>query len=221
MTLIPVRFNFSQTLHDGNAGRSAQPGRAGGKHRQRGLGITNAAGSLDAKLRADRFRASACTSSTVASLALKPVEVFDEMRTAFHHEFAGADFFLLREQAGFEDDFHRPLVRSLHHVAQFAQDIFVVASLEPAEVEDDINLLRAIVNGGLGFKALSHRRTWRPVGNRQRNRPSRRCRPENGALATTQRTVHARHCENYFRAPRHRAFRFPRWWRPPGSGYGL
>ena len=144
-------------MHNGDTGRGAEPGGAGGNHRQRGLGVTNAAGSLDAELRADGvahqfYVLHRCAAGAEAGGG------FDKVRAAFQHQLAGADLFLRREQAGFQDDLHRPFVRGLHHVAQFAQDIFVIAVLEPADVEDDIDFVRAIVDGRLGFKTFRIRR---------------------------------------------------------------
>ena len=98
------------------------------------------------------------TSSTVAPPVLKPVEVLTKCAPLSTTSRQARIFSSRREQAGFQDDLHRPFVRGLHHVAQFAQDIFVVAVLEPADVEDDIDFVRAIVDGRLGFKTFRIRR---------------------------------------------------------------
>ena len=125
----------------------------GFNHRQCGFRVANAAGGLDAELRADGFAHQLYIFHRRAAGA-EAGGGFDEARPAFNHELAGVNFFLPGEQAGFEDDFHRPFVRRLHHVAQLAKNVFVIAVLEPAKVEDDINFLRAIVNGRLGFKTF-------------------------------------------------------------------
>ena len=74
------------------------------------------------------------------------------MRAGVEDDPAGADFFRVREQAGFDNDFDRPFGGGLDDIAQFAQNIFVVAVFEPADVNDDIDLLRAVVDGGFGFE---------------------------------------------------------------------
>ena len=71
------------------------------------------------------------------------------MRTAFHDEFASADFLLICQQAGFQNYLDRPLVGGLDHVAKLAQNIFVLAVLEPADIDYDIGLdtTQAITEG--------------------------------------------------------------------------
>ena len=76
------------------------------------------------------------------------------MRAGVEDDPAGADFFRVREQAGFDNDFDRSFVGGLDDIAEFAQNIFVVAVLVPADVDDDINLLRVVVDGGFSFKPL-------------------------------------------------------------------
>src|SRR6185503_21183112 len=65
-----------------------------------------------------------------------------------------ADFFFAGQQTGFEDYFDRALVRGLDDVPQFAQQIAVVAVLEPADIDDHIDFLGAVVDRHLGFKSF-------------------------------------------------------------------
>ena len=100
------------------------------------------------------------TSSTVAPPVLKPVEVLTKCAPLSTTSWQARIFCSSVSRQVSKMTFTVPFVRGFHHVAQFAQNIFVVAVLEPADVEDDINFLRAVVNGRLGFK------TFRVAGHR-------------------------------------------------------
>ena len=74
------------------------------------------------------------------------------MRAGLEDDPAGPDFFVVRKEAGFDDDLDRPFGGGLDDIAQFAQNIGVVAILETADIHDHIDLLRVVVDGGFGFK---------------------------------------------------------------------
>lgn len=94
------------------------------------------------------------TSSMVAPVLEKPVEVFTKMNAGIEGEFAGADFFFVCQQAGFQNRFYGAFLGGFGDVAQFAQDVAVVAVLEAANVDDEIDFLGAGIEGGFDFKAL-------------------------------------------------------------------
>ena len=90
------------------------------------------------------------------------------MRAALDDQLAGADFFRVGQQAGFDNHFDRPLVGGFDHVNDFAENKFVVAGLEPRDVQHHVNLVRAVVNGRLGFKPFSRPTPLRRTDSRPR-----------------------------------------------------
>ena len=79
---------------------------------------------------------------------------FDKVGSSFLGEFAGGDLFIPREQAGFEDHFDDSIVRGFDDVAEFAKQGSMIPLFEPANIDDDIHLVRTVVDGGLGLKAF-------------------------------------------------------------------
>ena len=65
---------------------------------------------------------------------------------------AGADFFSPRQEASLQNDLHSAVIRRLNHFVKLAEDVFVVAVLEFADVEDYIDFVRPVVHGSLGFE---------------------------------------------------------------------
>ena len=67
---------------------------------------------------------------------------------------AGANDFVAREQAGFEDDFDDAIFGGFDHVPDFAHDVVVLAILEAPDIHDHVDFGGAEIDGGLGFVAF-------------------------------------------------------------------
>ena len=76
------------------------------------------------------------------------------MRLGLDRQFAGRDDLFVAEIAGLDDDFHPPIVGRLDDIADFADDVAVIAVDEPSEVHHHVDLIGAVVHGGLGFVTL-------------------------------------------------------------------
>ena len=100
-----------------------------------------------------------------------------ELRAGIQRQLAGQDFFLARQQMSFQHGLDRAFVGGFHDVPHFAQDITRVTVLEPAEIDDQINLVRAVVHGNLRLVTLGVR-VPRAQGKTDRaRRPARRFPP--------------------------------------------
>ena len=66
------------------------------------------------------------------------------MNLGFERQPAGLDEFVIRQQAGFKDDFHRAFLGGFHHVAQLADNVAMIAVLEAANVHDHVDLRGAV-----------------------------------------------------------------------------
>ena len=68
------------------------------------------------------------------------------MRPGLDHQLASANLLLISQQACFQNDFHRPLVRRFDDVAQFAQHVLVIPVLDSPNIDHDIDLMRASID---------------------------------------------------------------------------
>ncbi len=93
------------------------------------------------------------TSATVAPPpGLKPVEVFTKCAPLSTTSLQARTFSSSVSRQVSIITLTGALVGGFDHVNDFAENKFVVARLEPRDVQHHVNLVRAIVNGGLGFE---------------------------------------------------------------------
>ena len=83
---------------------------------------------------------------------------FDEIRAGVGDHLAHGDFFLVGQQAGFNDHLEYLVAHSCFQAADFVGHIRKVTGLEHADIDDHIDLLRAVCEGLTGFKLLGSRR---------------------------------------------------------------
>ena len=79
---------------------------------------------------------------------------WSELDAGIERQLAGEDFFVAGQQICFEDGFDGPFVGSFGDVPHFAKHILDIAVLEPAQVDDEINFVRAVIHGDLRFVTL-------------------------------------------------------------------
>ena len=81
----------------------------------------------------------------------------DEVGAGTRDEIAQAELFRLREQAGLHDDLEHMGTARLLHGAQLIKHLVVEAVLHPAEVDNHVDLLRAVSNRVLRLEHLGGR----------------------------------------------------------------
>ena len=81
----------------------------------------------------------------------------DEVGAGARDEIAQAQLFLLREQAGLHNHLEHMGAARLLHGAQLVKHLVIEAILHPAEVDDHVNLLRAVSNRVLRLEHLGGR----------------------------------------------------------------
>ena len=78
----------------------------------------------------------------------------DIVRRGVGHDLAELDLLLVGEHTGLDDDLEDVAVAGDLHGIDLLQDFIVLAFLDPAEVDDHVDLGRAVGYGGLGLHAL-------------------------------------------------------------------
>ena len=79
----------------------------------------------------------------------------DEVGTGLGHNVAHLDLLLLGQQAGLDNDLEDLIAHGSLDGGNVIADIVILFVLQPADVDDHIDLGRAVLNGGSGLKGLA------------------------------------------------------------------
>jgi len=137
----------------GHSGGGPDPRCTGGNHSQCGVRIANAAGRFDAEFAADGLAHQGDVGRGRAAGAEAGGSLY-EVCAAVHGKPAGADFFIIGEEARLEDNFDGAAAGSPDNLAQLMENISIVSLLEPADVEHGVDFPGAVGSGGFCLDAL-------------------------------------------------------------------
>jgi len=151
--LVPQGILIHEAAEEVGAGLDGETGGAGFDQAEGGLGFANQPGGFDA----DGFSQGFTEEFDFFDGGFGAVEIGgggDVLDAGIEGEFTGENDFFAGEQVGFEDGFDEAFVGGFGKVAEFAEDVLMIAIFETAEVDDDVEFMRAVVNGSLDFVAL-------------------------------------------------------------------